>query len=675
MTHQRLLLFLALFLFFWGGPLNAQQTPQEHIDSLQHIIDKTQAQDSLADLLTQQLTFAQQTNDLKRQARIELAIGAASGYDGQEMESHYNKALTLYTKANDTTGIINATYELAQANQLQNEYDSAIYYANEVIDWAKIAADTASIIRGRLMLSSVYNHQSRYTESLEELSKSRELAQKIEGDVSTTLDIYNKESFIYYSLQQYDKSADKIEKIIEALKESGSPRRLNVWSNNLASVYSLCNCVSFERRKEILKQSIEYGQSANFLYGLAYAYKHLSDVYREEGKSDSTKYYLEEIEVLLPSINKRDFTGLVSVAQGFYWEKEGNKRNAIKYYGKAHDIWAELGSKREQMDMAWNLGHLYESTGNFKAANKYLYTYVSLRDSLYNVDNVRKIKELEMNYEFRQQQVTDSLKNLEQVNLLAYEAAAQKKKKNLLIVGVLLVLVVIVIVYNSLLKQRKLSGLLEEKSAQVENELEQKELLLTEIHHRVKNNFQILSSLLELQAKGSKDEATKELISEGKSRVRSMALIHSQLYQKDSLAVKLNEYLGNLVAEIQQSFKDKESKIELNVNEAATVDVDSMVPLGLIANELVMNAFKYAGSEGKPLRLSISLQNQNDHQVLTFRDNGPGLPADYDLATSKSTGLWLVSRLALQLHGHYEYTFDNGASFSVFFKQSEFLNA
>ena len=671
--------FLTLILpllFVANGGLLAQTPEQAKIDSIQLVLDKTQNKDSILSLLSQQLALAEKLGDAKQQAQIEVKLGVNSDYDGFEMEEHIKRAIVLYEELNDTAGVIAATYQLANAKQLQGEYDSTIHYSNKLILLAEDAADTASIIRARLLLSSVHNHQSNYEASLQELNKSRRIAEMLEDNLSLTLDIYNRESFIYYSLQEFDKSAERIEKIIEALKASNNQRRLNLWHNNLASVYSLCgNCVSYEKRKQILKQSIEYGEAANFSYGLAYAYKHLSDVYREEGKRDSTRYYLDQIEVLLPSINKRDFTGLVSVAQGFYWEQGGNKPNAIKYYGKAHDIWAELGKKREQMDMAWNLGHLYESTGDFKKANRYLYTYVSLRDSLYDVDNVRKIKELEMNYEFRQQQVTDSLKNLEQVNLLEYEAAAQKKTKNLLIIGVLLVLIVSIIVFNSLLKQKKLGKLLKVKSAQVESELAQKELLLTEIHHRVKNNFQILSSLLELQAKGTDDQQTKELISEGKSRVRSMALIHAQLYQKDSLAVKLHDYLQNLVAEIQKSFTGSTGQVNLNVSEETTIDVDSMVPLGLIANELVVNAFKYADGQTDELKLEINLYEEGGFQVLMFKDNGPGLPENLDLATSKSTGLWLVSRLALQLHGKSEYVYENGAMFKVYFKQSEFLNS
>lgn len=666
--------FLCVFCLhiFCCDLATSQSSPQERIDSLQLIINKTKAQDSIIDLLSVQLGLARQIGDLKKQAQIEIAIGQASDFDGIKMEEHFRNAFKHYQSLSDSSGMIRAMFELTHAKQLQSDYDSTRIYSERLIDLAREAKDTIYVIRARLALSSVYNHLSLYAQSLKELNESRILAESIKDNATLTFDIYNRESFAYYSLGEYDKSAERIEKIIDLFKVTGEPRRLNIWSNNLASVYSLCNCVSLETRKQILRESIRYSEQANFAYGKAFAYKHLADVYREEGILDSSIYYLNSIEELLPEINKKDFTGLVSVAQGFYWEHKGNSENAIKYYRKAHDVWEEIGKQREQMDMAWNLGIFYERKGDYKQAYKYLYTYSSLKDTLYDADNIRKIKELELSYDFRQKQITDSLKNQEKVNLLEYEALSQKKSKNVLFAGILGVLIIVIVVYNSLIKQRKLTHLLEIKSAQVESELNQKELLLTEIHHRVKNNFQILSSLLELQSRGANDQLTKDLISEGKNRVKSMALIHNQLYNTDSLKVKLADYLHSLVSQIQQSFQGNNAHVDFTVDSDYEVDVDNMVPLGLIANELITNAFKYATQEG--LKLHIILERRPDFDMLTFKDNGPGLPDNFDLSNAKSTGIWLVSRLALQLHGKYEYKYDRGACFTIYYSQSEYVN-
>lgn len=654
----------------------AQDQAQLKIDSLQRIIDKTKAQDSLLNLYAQQLELAEEMGDLKKQAQIEILLGGASDYSGQEMEEHYLNALSIYQQLKDDAGIIKATYQVATAKQLQNDYDSTKIYVERSIALAEQSMDTIGIIKGRLLLSSVYTHQSLYPESIRELNASRTLAERIADNESMVVDILNKESFAFYALEQYDKSAERISSILEILKKDGSPRRLNVWSNNLASVYSLCGgCVSFERRKSILREAIRYAEEANFAYGKAYSFKHLADTYRDEGIFDSTRYYLDQIEVLLPEINKRDFTGMVSASQAAYWMNVGNNQRAIYYFKKAHSIWEEIGFKNDQLYVASLLRKLYREEGDYTNAYKYLEDYVSLKDSLFSQEKIEEVKELELTYEFQKKQITDSLKNEERLKLQAmdyeYEASIKRRSIYILVIVVLAAVIIAGLVYSNFKKQKALAGLLKLKSDQVASELSQKELLLTEIHHRVKNNFQILSSLLELQAKGTDDPTTRSLISEGKSRVKSMALIHNQLYNTDSLKISLKEYIQNLVVEIQRSFEGESSEIDLNIDPNYEVDVDNMVPLGLIANELITNTYKYAHQ--RPIELQIGLRQENDFSVLEFKDNGPGLPEDFDLANAKSTGIWLVSRLAMQLHGRYEYEYKEGAIFRIYFTQSEYV--
>ena len=645
------------------------------MDSLEQIITQTKSEDSLSKLFSAQIELAREMEDFAKLAEIELKLAKISSYDGIEMQRHAQNALNYYSAQQDTANIIDATYQIAYSKQLQNDYDSTLFFAKEVVYLAEKSQNTVSVISGRLMLSSVHNHLGQYPESLQELNRSKILAENTPNNKSVITDILNRESFIYYSLGEYDESADRISQIIEILKPEGDARKLNIWSNNLASVYSLCNCVSFEKRKAVLKESINYAKQANFTYGKAFAYKHLADTYRDANQFDSTKYYLEQIEVLLPEINKPDFTGLVSVAQGSYWANVGNNKRAISYFLKGYNIWKTLGKKKDQMDIALYLNDLYQKQKDYANAHKFLNTYVALKDSLFSEEKIREVKELELAYDFRQKQMTDSLKNAERLLKSEYETTLQKRSKLMILFVGVAILIVAIIIYYGFIKQKKLSQLLQVKTDQVESELHQKELLLTEIHHRVKNNFQILSSLLELQAKGVDDQATKDLISEGKSRVRSMALIHNQLYNNDSLTIHLAGYLQNLISEIQKSFEGQTSKVKMDVDPNFTLDIDNMVPLGLIANELVTNAFKYATKNNNQLKLEVSLYEKNGQNLFVFKDNGPGLPPNFDIKTTKSTGIWLISRLALQLHGHYEYEYYNGAVFKIYFTQSEFVNA
>lgn len=210
---------------------------------------------------------------------------------------------------------------------------------------------------------------------------------------------------------------------------------------------------------------------------------------------------------------------------------------------------------------------------------------------------------------------------------------------------------------------------LSEKNTLINKALKEKELLVREVHHRVKNNFQIVSSLLELQSKGIEDEKALELANEGKNRVKSMALIHQKLYQNNSGLVDFDEYIRLLVNELSALYKSK-NKIETKItSKNMSFDVDTAIPLGLIINEIITNSYKYAFNLNKENKLLISINKQDDENFkLVIEDNGPGLSSDFEVKKAKSLGLRLVNRLVKQLHGNLSLSNENGARFEIIFK-------
>lgn len=218
-------------------------------------------------------------------------------------------------------------------------------------------------------------------------------------------------------------------------------------------------------------------------------------------------------------------------------------------------------------------------------------------------------------------------------------------------------------------KIRKQSKELSEKNKLINKSLKEKELLVKEVHHRVKNNFQIVSSLLELQSKGIEDEKALELANEGKNRVKSMALIHQKLYQNESGLVDFDEYIQLLVKELSSLFKS-DNKIDTSItSKDMSFDIDTAIPLGLIINEIITNSYKYAFKQGKENTLSISINKEIDNNFkLIIEDNGPGLYSNFDVKKAKSLGLRLVNRLVKQLHGTLSLTNEKGARFEIIFK-------
>ena len=198
----------------------------------------------------------------------------------------------------------------------------------------------------------------------------------------------------------------------------------------------------------------------------------------------------------------------------------------------------------------------------------------------------------------------------------------------------------------------------------------EKQLLLKEIHHRVKNNFQIVSSLLQLQTKDITDEKALSIVKEGQNRVKSMALIHQKLYQNDDLLIDFNDYVNELFKDLNKVYSNTKVECDISINPNYRLDIDTAMPLGLILNELITNAFKYAFKIDDVNKLTIELIEGQESNQLIVSDNGEGVSKSIDLNKTKSIGLKLVKSLAKQLHGKAEFENENGTKFTISFKET-----
>ncbi|HOX30955.1 MAG TPA: histidine kinase dimerization/phosphoacceptor domain -containing protein [Spirochaetales bacterium] len=198
--------------------------------------------------------------------------------------------------------------------------------------------------------------------------------------------------------------------------------------------------------------------------------------------------------------------------------------------------------------------------------------------------------------------------------------------------------------------------------------LEEKELLLREIHHRVKNNLQVISSILRLQAQAVEDQTVQDLFNECQNRVQAMALVHEQLYRSVSIsAIRFGGYVESLAAVVWETFDGtgKGARLELDVADAE-MSTDRAVPCGLVLVELLTNALKYAHPEGGG-RISVAYREEGGYGSLSVSDDGVGLPEHFDPESARSLGLSLVTSLASQLRGRLELSGPPGAAFELRF--------
>jgi two-component sensor histidine kinase len=299
-----------------------------------------------------------------------------------------------------------------------------------------------------------------------------------------------------------------------------------------------------------------------------------------------------------------------------------------------------------------HLSTIYSKIGDYKSALTYKQKAYNLRDTIASVESDAKISELLTKYETKKKEETISTQET--------KISQQKLIQHLFIGLATLLLGLLIFGYISYKSRNKKNKLLAIKNAE-------NELLLKEIHHRVKNNLEVVSGLLELQSSQVKEQSTKDAIQESQNRVNSIGIVHQKLYQGTNLgAIEMKDYVLNLSESILDSF-GAEEKITLELAmENFDLDIDTAIPLGLIINELITNTIKYAFPNNQKGKLVIKLEKQHDTILhLVVSDNGVGKSG---ITHGTGFGGQLISLLTQQLNGTMIEENQNGTTVIFDFK-------
>ncbi|MEZ4811331.1 MAG: sensor histidine kinase [Allomuricauda sp.] len=300
------------------------------------------------------------------------------------------------------------------------------------------------------------------------------------------------------------------------------------------------------------------------------------------------------------------------------------------------------------------LAAYYDRVENFKNAATYYKRNERIKDSLAQKQSAiikQQLVTIVANEDLENsQRLIDEQKKINE--LARSEMKAKDERINLVFISLIFTLLGFAGLVYAYLKSIKNQRLIAEQKHIIENALIEKDSLLKEIHHRVKNNLQMVSSLLSLQTKNTRSKSAIEALEEGKSRVKAMALIHQKLYQNDDLSViEMQGYIESLINSVQSVYKKGGHNISITIDaEGTELDIDRAIPFGLILNELVSNSFKYAFPENDENgKIYIHLRKNGDQGYFEYTDNGVGLPEDADERAHSSMGIRLMNRLVNQL--------------------------
>ena len=432
---------------------------------------------------------------------------------------------------------------------------------------------------------------------------------------------------------------------------------------------------------------------------------------------DSVRYYaLEAIKTA------EKFKLPILVAEGHtlmgLFEEENQPQTAIKHHEQSASIFRKMHNYKRLSEEYMRIESLYLKLVDYQNASLYvdssivtayqsiaigeeknatlheayldkggIYKQLGRLDSAFIYSNKgwsQKVMFLQIQDHDRAVEVDEKYKDEQRTLQLRTQAQRlvlerQRFRGALIMVCIILFFTSILVYYYLRLQKanritRQQSNTILETNDKLSHSLEQQIMLQGEIHHRVKNNLQVIISLLELQKEDIKDENTRNGLDAMSSRIYAIAAVHDVLYQgQEGQLVDFLNYTKKLCSHLQQAMAREDLTFKLKIPEQL-FNLDTLIPLGIMLNELITNSFKYGRQKGSPVRVDIQLEPEQNGFYLYYKDNGPGFPSGHLQGREGGLGAYLIRSMARQLKGQVESQNEGGASYTIFFQEKNAAN-
>lgn len=556
------------------------------------------------------LNLAENLNESLATERNFYAIGLA--YANKNMLDsalfYYDRAIVEARLRNDEASVASFLNGKGIAYYLQGDYASAVlYYDSSMVYWEKVG-DLVKQSKTLNNLGVVYRVRKNNTKAIEIYNRSIEIKKQINDSIGLAAGYYNLARAKYYS--------DDFE---------GSK-------------------IHFQQSLELYKLlKINY-EEATAMSGLGESYMALNDLITAE------RYFTEALPVLKTKLSMDLILAVMSLSSIDRNNKKPQSalNRLLEYYDYVKD-WDRLDSRKA---FEKELALTYADLNDFENAFIHIQFFAQLTEEIANENRERLAEEMQMRFETREKENTIKVQEL--------ELTKNEREKQTLFLGVASVLILLggAIIFG-ISKTRNNERLRAEKT-KTEAALKDRETLLREIHHRVKNNLQVVSSLLSIQGREITDEKAQQAVNDSRNRVHSMALIHQFLYGEEHLSsIDMQQYISQLGQSLFGTYKVDHDLVELKTEvDEILLDVDTAIPIGLILNELITNALKYAFPDGREGLLFVRLRESNGVLELLVKDNGVGVVGD--IPKSSSFGMKLLNAFKQKLEADFTIENNNG---------------
>jgi two-component sensor histidine kinase/predicted negative regulator of RcsB-dependent stress response len=530
--------------------------------------------------------------------------------------------------------------------------DSSRHYLDLALNSIESRRDTSMYTSTYIISGTYFLARNRFIKAIEEYEKALQFVEYSAGGNVKIINCYREIGSIYSLMGNHEKAIYYASQALKKAEEHNLKRSAAEMNKHLGDYH--LNSEKYQEALSYYDKCLAYFKQKRFsvyiLQGLsrqALAYINLGDLF-------SAKVNLDEARKYLKSVKSSNFRYTFYQAEGDLAMVNEDYKQAELSYALAEKEAIASNQAGPMLSNLNSFGNLYDKLNNYSLALDYKTRYQEMKDSLFTLNQSNIIFDYEAKYQKSEQE--KSIAELNRQNDIQLIEIDQKRRQLFLTsLGILAALLIAGLIFYAYYNKKKNTRILKSKNEELSIALEENNMLMKEIHHRVKNNLQVISSLLNLQSRQIEDPSAKSAMKSGQNRIRSMALIHQNLYQDNETAtINLKVYVENLSRNLFNSYQVSEDMINLKTDiEDLELDIDTIIPLGLILNELITNALKYAFSEGQKGNLVVVLKRENDRIDLIVEDDGKGMDRSIDISKVKSLGFKIIRSFSAKLKADF----------------------
>lgn len=611
------------------------------------------------------VTMAIEQRDTARWTGVLSRIGAcyANLGDINKAEELWRETLALEVARNDSMGIGRQLTNIGTALDTKGDLDSAIQYHSRALEiFLRKESDVyQAIVYNNLAID--YEIKADYTQALKLYLEALERFERI-GHKAGVGAVFSNIGNVYTQLQAYEEAINYLNRSQEIKREIQDLYGIGLNEHNLSTVYLRLG--QLDSANVYALQSLETRRQMKDKEGEGQSLLQLGTIKYKLEAYDEALALAEKAHAIAISLDNRFEQGKAALQLGRNYLQLRQNGKAEQFLLEAKQLTADNKEKETQLQTYYALYQLYKARKDQRALG-YHERYLALNDSIRNDEQVREITRLELQYEFDREKELLSLERQQEEALFKEQLQRQRLFRNASLGGLGAGILIIGLLWRGFRQKQESNKQLAAQKQTIERTLEERETLLKEIHHRVKNNLQVISSLLSLQSRSIEDPIVLGAIEEGKNRVKAMALIHQNLYQDENLiGVHLPDYIEKLTNNLVHSYRVDQKQIQI-VQEVAPIsmDADTLIPLALILNELISNSLKYAFQEQDSGQIDVHIAQMEEGLKVTVSDNGQGLPPNFQPEKSNSLGFKLIRSFANKMKAQLDVLSQGGTQVSL----------